>query len=113
MTFDDMWKSLEERDTTGKYKQAREMAELNMEQLEFAYNSGYAEAKSKYEKPKGKWIITAEDNNGVHRICCPFCNYEAGSNNNDVIIVTYETLPNYCESCGADMRDKKRGKKNG
>ena len=52
MTFEDMWKSLEEKDTTGKYKQAREMAELNVEQLEYAYNSGYADAKSKYERPQ-------------------------------------------------------------
>ena len=47
MTFEDMWKSLEEKDTTGKYKQAREMADLNMEQLEFAYNSGYGELAEK------------------------------------------------------------------
>ena len=61
MTFDDMWKSLEERDTTGKYKQAREMAELNVEQLEFAYNSGYADAKSKYERPQGELAEKLKD----------------------------------------------------
>lgn len=60
MTFEDMWRSLEEKDTTGKYKQAREMAELNMEQLEFAYNSGYAQGYSDgYLRGKGE--ITNDD----------------------------------------------------
>ena len=88
MTFEDMWKSLEEKDTTGKYKQAREMADLNMEQLEFAYNSGYADAKSKYERPKGYWN---EIQAGM--FVCPFCG--AGPHKN---------FKNFCPNCGADMR---------
>lgn len=56
------------------------------------------------ERPQGEWIVTAEDNDGVHRICCPFCFYEKGSNNTDPIIVTFTNFPKFCENCGADMR---------
>ena len=55
-------------------------------------------------RSQGEWIVTAEDNDGVHRICCPFCSYEKGSNNTDPIIVTFTDFPNFCEKCGADMR---------
>ena len=116
MTFDDMWKSLEEKDTTGKYKQAREIAELNMEQLEFAYNSGYADAKSKYEseiikaytkgfdtgvetvkteRPKGEWVF----HNNYHENCKYGCN-QCGNLNN---------IPsNFCPNCGAKMQKSNR-----
>ena len=57
-------------------------------------------------RPQGEWIVTAEDNDGVHRICCPFCSYEKGSNNTDPIIVTFHNFPKFCENCGADMRGK-------
>lgn len=62
--------------------------------------------KVEFEKkrPQGDWIVTAEDNDGVHRICCPFCSYEQGSNNVDTIKVTFTKFPNFCENCGADMR---------
>lgn len=46
LEFNEVWKSLEEQDTTGVYKQAREMADLAREQLEYAYNSGYGAAKA-------------------------------------------------------------------
>ena len=68
------------------------------------YMEGYKAGKKDFEPNHGAWIVTAEDNNGVHRICCPFCHFETGSNNNDVIIVTYEPLPNYCENCGAELK---------
>lgn len=55
-------------------------------------------------RSKGDWIVTSEDNDGVHRICCPFCSYEKGSNNIDPIIVTFTNFPKFCENCGADMR---------
>lgn len=53
--------------------------------------------------PTGKWIITAEDNDGVHRIQCPFCRYEKGSDFIDYITVTFEKFPPFCENCGAKM----------
>ena len=66
---------------------------------------GDYEIIGKYEeRPQGEWIVTAEDNDGVHRICCPFCSYEKGSNNTDPIIVTFSNFPKFCENCGADMR---------
>ena len=56
------------------------------------------------ERPHGEWIVTAEDNHGVHRICCPFCHYEKGRENSSIIITTFTKFPNFCEKCGADMR---------
>lgn len=55
------------------------------------------------ERPRGEWLVTAEDNDGVHRICCPFCSYEKGSNNTDTIIVTFTNFPKFCENCGAEL----------
>lgn len=55
-------------------------------------------------KNQGEWMVTAEDNDGIHRIECPFCRYEKGSNFADYIMVTFEKLPHFCENCGADMR---------
>lgn len=55
------------------------------------------------ERPKGKWVVTAEDNEGIHRIQCPFCRYEKGSDFIDYITVTFEKLPPFCEYCGAEM----------
>lgn len=86
-----------------------------------AYERGYADGKRNsnsnnmtqvlaYEygklsdRPKGEWIIIVEDGNGIHKILCPFCKCEKGSNFMDHITVTFENLPPFCESCGADMR---------
>lgn len=71
------------------------------------YKKGFEEAKRKFKRPKGEWIITSEDNNGIHRILCPFCKFEKGSNFMDHITVTFEKLPPFCECCGADMRGDK------
>lgn len=67
------------------------------------YMEGYKAGKKDFEPNQGAWIVTAEDNDGVHRICCPFCSYEKGSNNTDPIIVTFTNFPKFCENCGADM----------
>lgn len=61
-------------------------------------------------RPRGEWIVTAEDDHGVHRICCPFCHYEKGRENSSIITVTFTKLPNYCENCGADMRGEEDAK---
>lgn len=97
MTFEDMWKSLEEWDTTGKYKKAREMAELNIEQLEFAYNSGFADAKSKYERPQGEWITTKVDTD-LDDTVCSIC----GKSCEDIEGTPHKT--NFCPNCGAKMK---------
>jgi hypothetical protein len=79
----------------------------NEEVKDFAkenFDIGYEMAKAKFERPHGEWVVTAEDNDGVHRICCPFCSYEKGSNNTDTIIVTFTNFPKFCENCGADMK---------
>jgi len=56
------------------------------------------------EKPAGEWIVTAEDNEGIHRIQCPFCRYEKGSDFTDYITVTFERMPPFCENCGAELK---------
>lgn len=78
--------------------------EKDKQSVRFAINviSGFNEVLS--ERPQGEWIVTAEDNDGIHRICCPFCSYEKGSNSTDPIIVTFSNFPKFCENCGADMR---------
>jgi len=55
--------------------------------------------------PKGKWIIDWEDDAGIHRIKCPFCNYKNGTLLDAVMNITFHALPPFCESCGADLRD--------
>jgi len=74
--------------------------------IEEQYLKGLEKGLSEWEteRPQGEWIVTAEDNDGVHRICCPFCSYEKGSNNTDPIVVTFTNFPKFCENCGADMR---------
>lgn len=67
-----------------------------------AYQTGYEEGKN--ERPQSKWLITAEDSEGIHRIQCPFCRYEKGSDFIDYITVTFEKFPPFCESCGAELR---------
>ena len=66
------------------------------------FNTGVETVKN--ARPQGEWLVTAEDNDGVHRICCPFCSYEKGSNNTDPIIVTFSNFPKFCENCGAEMQ---------
>lgn len=66
--------------------------------------TGYEEGKN--DRPKGEWIVTAEDNEGIHRIQCPFCRYEKGSDFIDYITVTFEKFPPFCENCGAELRGK-------
>ena len=55
-------------------------------------------------RPQGKWIVTAEDNEGVHRIQCPFCGYEKGTDFIDYITVTFEKMPPFCENCGVKLK---------
>lgn len=74
--------------------------------IDLGYEQGYERGKN--ERPQGDWLITAEDSEGIHRIQCPFCRYEKGSDFIDYITVTFEKLPPFCESCGADMREEKR-----
>lgn len=101
ISFEEVWRSLEENDKTGVYKQAREMADLAVEQLEYAYNSGYKTAKAKYSRPQGKWI-----KQGVY-FECPFCHCGCNSIITDKIV--FGRL-NYCPNCGADMRGDNNGK---
>lgn len=58
-------------------------------------------------RPTGEWIICNQDNEGIHKIECPFCKYVCGSDLGDQITMTFQKLPNYCEYCGADMRGEK------
>ena len=85
--------------------QALETGEVYMTGEDYnLYIEGYKDGKRDFEPKQGEWIVTAEDNDGVHRICCPFCSYEKGSNNTDPIIITFNDFPKFCENCGANMR---------
>ena len=88
MTFEEVWKSLEEKDTTGKYKQAREISELTLEQLEYAYNSGYADGLKSRSCLKGRWEFL-----GGHNVCT-CCLYKGSP-----------VPTNYCPNCGALMNE--------
>ena len=79
-----------------------EMNVLPKIHYERGFNAGYDSGKN--ARPKGEWIVTAEDDHGVHRICCPFCHYEKGRENSSIITVTFTKLPNYCENCGAGLK---------
>lgn len=74
------------------------------------YHAGFFATHGEPERPQSKWIITAEDSEGIHRIQCPFCGYEKGSDFIDYIIVTFEKFPPFCESCGAELRGKEDDK---
>ncbi|MBO7733223.1 MAG: hypothetical protein J6S67_11735 [Methanobrevibacter sp.] len=72
-----------------------------------SYHLGYELAETKFKRPPGEWIICNQDNEGIHKIECPFCKYVCGSDFGDQITMTFQKLPNYCENCGADMRKEK------
>lgn len=93
LEFDEVWKALEEQDTTGAYKRAREMAGIAREQLEYAYNSGYKAAKAKYERPQGNWIPLYPRTVGEWEYRCSNCGHRG-----------FMHQYNFCSDCGADMR---------
>lgn len=74
----------------------------DLQELAIDYSEGIAVFERK--RPQGEWVITAEDSDGIHRIQCPFCRYEKGSDFIDYIIVTFEKFPPFCENCGAALR---------
>jgi len=55
-------------------------------------------------KPQGEWIVINQDNEGIHEIKCPFCQYSKGGDFSAILTVTFERFPPFCESCGADLR---------
>lgn len=77
---------------------------FDKEQLQEIVDKAKEELLASIERPDGKWIITAEDSEGIHRIQCPFCRYEKGSDFIDYITVTFENFPPFCESCGAELK---------
>ena len=98
LEFNEVWKALEEQDTTGAYKRAREMADIAREQLEYAYNSGYEAAKAEYERPQGEWINHRNDYG--HNIAdCSLCGKTMQWHDEDG-----DGIPRYCWYCGAEMK---------
>lgn len=92
ISFEEVWKSLEEQDKTGIYKRAREMAYIAVEQLEYAYNIGYETAEAKYARPQGEWIIDKEHTKN------PLLWYKC------ILCGVYHSPTNFCPCCGAEMR---------
>ena len=98
MTFEEAWKALEEKDTTGAYKQAREISGLSLEQLEYAYNSGYAEANIDSARPQGEWEYVQYDANPkIGNWHCSNCRCIPFS-----IDIEHQKT-NFCPNCGARM----------
>ena len=96
---------LKQKEAYDRAVQALETGEVYMTGEDYnLYMEGYKAGKRDFSPKQGEWIVTAEDNDGVHRICCPFCSYEKGSNNTDPIIVTFTNFPKFCENCGASMK---------
>lgn len=56
------------------------------------------------KRPQGEWIICNQDNEGIHKIECPFCKCVKGSDFGGLITLTFDRFPPFCENCGADMR---------
>lgn len=89
ISFEEVWKSLEEQDKTGVYERAREMAGIAREQLEYAFNHGYETAKAKYERPRSEWVDGRWQTAMECKNCgCPCQQY----------------VKHFCANCGADMR---------
>ena len=98
LEFDEVWRSLEEQDTTGAYKRAREMAGIAREQLEYAYNSGYEAAKAKYRRPQGEWIELPKAFDSRELPCkCSLCGHILS-------FMNYYPKSRFCPDCGADMQ---------
>jgi hypothetical protein len=74
------------------------------DQYNKGYEAGYKRAKQEFERPQGEWIICHRDNEGIHKIKCPFCKYTKGTDFGGLLTLTFECLPPFCEKCGADMR---------
>lgn len=92
MTFQEVWAELEAKDES--FKRAREIAELGVEQLEYAYNQGYKQGKS--ERPTGHWIKVTDC------YCwhweCENCHRRPSRTSTG-----YDDLSNFCPNCGAEM----------
>lgn len=63
---------------------------------ENGYKQGYADAKAKFEKPQGEWIIKPKENSQSAILICNKCNH--------FIPVTIDK--NFCPNCGSDMKIK-------
>ena len=70
------------------------------------FRVGYKRGCESKEK-QGEWIICYQDDNEIHKIKCPFCKYQKGSDANAFAIVTFTTLPKFCENCGARLTEGK------
>ena len=59
------------------------------------YDKGYADARKKYERPHGKWIMQPK----FCRRACSHCN--------ETFIANFAPA-NFCPNCGADMRGEEK-----
>ena len=65
----------------------------------FFYNHGFADAKRKFERPKGEWLLVGH-NDTVNFYKCSICGYEEHDN--------FTKHYNFCPNCGADMRGENK-----
>lgn len=81
------------------FEQVQELVKLNQQ---------FAEEIENLKRPQGEWVICNQDNEGIHKIECPFCKCVKGSDFGGLITLTFDRFPPFCENCGADMRGKER-----
>lgn len=55
------------------------------------------ESPCKHERPQGEWVVVGRAAYGYVDIECPCCKYLRED-------IQADSKPNFCESCGADMR---------
>jgi len=101
MTFEEVWNGLKSKDTTGTFAKAEELSLVSVEAIEYAFNSGYAEAKAEFERPQGEWINAYEGDLYYTTV------YKCSKCGRKVKIEYPDVISNYpfCH-CGADMRGK-------
>lgn len=66
----------------------------NIASYQEGYEDGYSDAKKKYRRSKGEWLVINPQNkiDYPHEYKCPFCALKT------------MILTKYCPECGADMR---------
>ena len=76
-------------------REIRESQERHNE-IQAAYDRGYAQAKREFERPQGEWIRTGSLGNGNAHYECSECHY--GDEHAES-----QEVP-YCWHCGASMK---------
>lgn len=85
-------------------KTAEELTRIGREREEYIanqyYEKGYQNAKAKYDRGHGHWILERSYGDGKSDYCCSVCNYD------DTMYDTLLSFYKYCPYCGAIMDEE-------